>query len=50
MVEQTSATDGPTIWHKSTDFMREPQLVESQSAGMDSGYKIYRGPVDLSVE
>jgi hypothetical protein len=53
MDKQTAAIDRLTIWHKSTDFMREPELVESHRAGMDSGYKIYRGPVsrdDLSVE
>jgi len=45
MGEQTWATNRMTIGHKNTDFMREPELVESHSAGMDSGYKIYRGPV-----
>ena len=53
MDEQTCAPDRLTIWHKRTDFMREPELVERHRAGMDSGYKIYRGPVsrdDLQVE
>ena len=53
MEEQTCTTDGLTIWHQSTDFMRELELVESHRAGMDSGYKIYRVPVsrdDLQVE
>jgi len=53
MDEQTCATDRLTIWHKSTDFLRKPELVESHRAGMDAGYKIYRGPVsrnNLQVE
>ena len=53
MGEQTCATDRLTIWHKSADFTGEPELVESNRAGMDSGYKIYGGPVsrdDLQVE
>ncbi len=41
------------VWHKNTEFMREPQFVESYQRGMNSGHKMGRASgsnVDTHVE
>jgi O-methyltransferase len=51
--EPTYNADNLCLWHKSTDFLREPRFVEAYDRGMDSGHKICREPgskTDLHIE